>query len=762
MYNQSNVRKVNQVITSKRPTKRRKIGCLGCFGYCLLTILVVVVGFFVFNTIRNKIEEKEQQKLEARFDYEQKLSAEDKLTQAFNKGEISADTYILQMAYSLYDVEKLDPLYKSDNDVDFAPDLFDLIIRHIDELSDATLEYLAKNIMMTDIRIHPDASQNRVAYEKKWQPFSEYVFANEYDITILDRAVLSPSGKFLIWYTETGEGSISREIAQKLANTVENIADDISEFLDVEWDYDYQELNSDSYEDMKKVLNECGIDENAIKEALPVYVYDPPRVNGAVAWYVRNFDPIEKFGNWLQKVIFEEDELDEKATVYSAPYIVIKTSVISDMESLNALFAHELTHHFQRIYYNNLEHNPPKFTSETVANFVSASINENKGTNTILNRHANDSMDILDYHFDKMVSGNACGYGEFVWAKSYVDIIPNGKQYLWESLLEEENPFKFLREKAGDSYQLVLEDFAVRNITKDYQEKGFISTKFPNPKATLSRYMDTEEHIIHPNCLHYYYLDIKSFYKSTSTIHIKNTEEAKIFIKVLGRKKQNYSLLDTLYCDMGKELMIADFSKDDYKKYDELIFALGNCDTVANSKYQIKSLSPASIALYEVLTGLKDVDPWEVNGDCITINVKDFMKGATTLTDFLVRIIPYVSAEMNSEDSPIVVEFFEYLRDEIDRIGEAFKQFGDMFDYKTVRIYTMPVNDSVLSDDEIHKMALDMMPNPKLKIIDKVEDGMHLSMGGGIQPFSKTQLIFYTVITKPGEEKVMYRIEFEK
>ncbi|HHV29013.1 MAG TPA: hypothetical protein GXX73_05350, partial [Clostridium sp.] len=120
------------------------------------------------------------------------------------------------------------------------------------------------------------------------------------------------------------------------------------------------------------------------------------------------------------------------------------------------------------------------------------------------------------------------------------------------------------------------------------------------------------------------------------------------------------------------------------------------------------------------------------------------------------------SAEVESEDTAIIVEYLGAIKDEINRIGDGFKQFGEMFDYKTVRIYTMPVKDTVLSDDEIHKMALDMMPNPKLKIIDKVEDGMHLSMGGGIQPFSKTQLIFYTVITKPGEEKVMYRIEFEK
>ncbi|ABN51767.1 MAG TPA: hypothetical protein DEF39_06625 [Hungateiclostridium thermocellum] len=762
MYNQSNAGNANHVADSKRPARKKKIGCLGCFGYSLLTILVLAVGLFAFNTIRSKIEEREQQKLEARFDYEEKFSAEEKLTRSFEKGEISADTYVLQLAYSLYDVEKLDPLYKSDNDVDFPPDVVNAVLEHEDELSDETLEYIASKILMTDIKIHPDASQNSVAYKNNWLPFSEYVFAeDEYDVTVLDKAILSPGGKFLIFYTETGKSAVKREVVQELAGSVEKIADDISDFLGIEWDYNFQVLNFESHIHMKKVLNACGIDENAIKKALPVYIYEPPETSGALAWYIRNFNPVEKFGNWLVKVASEENIIEERATVYSVPYIVVKTSSISNMENLNAILGHELTHHFQRIYYNNLNHNPPDFTNETVANFVSASINKNKGTNTVLNKHANDSMNVLDSHFYTMIDGKACGYLEFVWAKSYVDIIENGKQYLMESLLQEGNPFNFLKEKAGDSYQLVFEDFAVRNITKDYQEKGFISTIFPKPKEWINRYMDGEEHEINFNCLHYYYIDVKSFRKSKTEIRINSVGDAEFFIKVIGRKKEKYSLVDTIYCEPGKEFLFADFSKGDYKEYNEIILAFGNCDTTAKAKYQMICLSPATIALYEALTGLKDIDPWEINGDCITINVKDFMKGATTLTDLFARINPYIWAEVIDEDSPDVEEYVEHLQDEINEFGEALKKFGDMFDYKTVRIYVMPIKNSVLSDDEIHDTALKNMPIPRLKVIDKAEDGMHLSMGGSIQPFSKTRLIFYTVITKP-DEKIMYRIELEK
>jgi hypothetical protein len=190
--------------------------------------------------------------------------------------------------------------------------------------------------------------------------------------------------------------------------------------------------------------------------------------------------------------------------------------------------------------------------------------------------------------------------------------------------------------------------------------------------------------------------------------------------------------------------------------------ALGNCDTVESPKYQLISLSPAVVDLYETITGLEELDPWKVNGDCITINVEDFVEGATTLTDYLDRAIPYLSAEVESEDADIIVEYLNHFQSEINRIGDAFKNFGDVFDYKTIRIYTIPIEDTALSDDELHKIAFNTISNPKFKIIDNVEEEMHLTIGGSIQPFSKTQIIFYAMITDAGDEKNMYRIEFEK
>jgi len=56
----------------------------------------------------------------------------------------------------------------------------------------------------------------------------------------------------LIFYTETGKSAVKREVVQELAGSVEKIADDISDFLGIEWDYNFQVLNFESHIHMKR------------------------------------------------------------------------------------------------------------------------------------------------------------------------------------------------------------------------------------------------------------------------------------------------------------------------------------------------------------------------------------------------------------------------------------------------------------------------------------------------------------------------------
>jgi len=55
--------------------------------------------------------------------------------------------------------------------------------------------------------------------------------------------------------------------------------------------------------------------------------------------------------------------------------------------------------------------------------------------------------------------------------------------------------------------------------------------------------MDGEEHEINFNCLHYYYIDVKSFRKSKTEIRINSVGDAEFFIKVIAEKKKSTVLL---------------------------------------------------------------------------------------------------------------------------------------------------------------------------------------------------------------------------
>ena len=113
--------------------------------------------------------------------------------------------------------------------------------------------------------------------------------------------------------------------------------------------------------------------DTPLTDAFPIYVYEPPNNDGALAWYCK--DPV-----WYEKALlnlvapFVSDSLKDYSSVYSLPYITIKVSSIEDMDNLNVILAHELTHHFHQIYYNDKSHTVPGFTSETTANLTAASV----------------------------------------------------------------------------------------------------------------------------------------------------------------------------------------------------------------------------------------------------------------------------------------------------------------------------------------------------------------------------------------------------
>ena len=68
----------------------------------------------------------------------------------------------------------------------------------------------------------------------------------------------------------------------------------------------------------------------------------------------------------------------------------------------------------------------------------------------------------------------------------------------------------------------------------------------------------------------------------------------------------------------------------------------------------------------------------------------------------------------------------------------------------------------MFSDDELHEKVFDTLPKLKFNVISKIEDGMQLTVGAGIRPLSRTQIILTVTLTQSEGEKFVYRIEVEK
>ena len=155
-----------------------------------------------------------------------------------------------------------------------------------------------------------------------------------------------------------------------------------------------------------------------------------------------------------------------------------------------------------------------------------------------------------------------------------------------------------------------------------------------------------------------------------------------------------------------------------------------------------------------------------MNGNCITINVDDLITGAEDLTGFLSRAIQLaqdVTDEEASESQQILsAELFDGLESEISRFQEDLKIFKDVFEYKTIRVYTMPIGKTILSSEELYETTLKTMPRIRAKILDMDQEGTHVTIVVGIQPFSDTQIIAHVMLASSDDEVSMYRIELVK
>jgi hypothetical protein len=555
-------------------------------------------------------------------------SAVEKIYSDFNDGDIDPDTFVMQLAYSLFEPGRLDDEYKSNKkkDVYMAPHVLEEAERYWDELSENTKNYIAEKTLLTDLDFGTDVS-NKTAGRNI--PGVLKAYASSASVTTLNKAILSSDENFIIFYTDTGESKISDAAAKKIADRMVNYVSSIKR--EFGYDFKYEVINSygrlavgeqNVHRKMSSVLKANSIDPEYLYTTLPVYIYFSGNeiTSESMAYYIAGIDGI--YGDFLLRLL-----PDLTQTVPSLPYIVIKPSSVSEKEDLELILAHELFHHYQAYICGNGKYKHPEsglFTRETTANLVAATVVEVGTKDTVLHKQLGAYLERTNERVDNPNILNH-GYNSFTFLKVYSDIVPNGKNIVMESIkVEGRSVLDHLNEKAGPKMMEVMETLAEKNLTNDY-DHGAMKGKYKPAQNGLK--LGQGEYSIQEYTqgltISYFYLDMRE-YKSENEINIYTSDAKKELARnasvlVLGSKK-NYQLLDKF--NLAEDIVL---NTSDYSGYDEIALAFVAGDIPSSVYYTIQIAEKGLAEIPEETDPLTDS-----SGD-----IPDMLKAIKSIPDLI-------------------------------------------------------------------------------------------------------------------------------
>lgn len=592
--------------SGKKQRKKRRFGCLSALSLFLLLVL----GYVGFATVKGKMDANRDIKREERYAAgEVLLNTEDKLLQAFNEGSIDADTFIRQMACSIFEPESLGNKYRSDAELSFAPDLIGYVEEHYDELSEETLEFVARKILFADMPVPEEADIAASTSESETSalvckaPVETRALAQTVEAENAFTAirppvgdpynrqyVFSPQKRFVVWYFTSGDYAIADEQASEIAELLDKYVNLEEEFLGREWTHSAHYSSSFSIDGLYPTAQNDPDEKAALASAMPVYIADSTLADErALAWYLPSTDwkVVDALMKWAT------DEMEMKY-IHSIPYVMIRYSSLTAPEDLAAILSHELVHHFQALdgfWYDK------GVTCEAEANLVAACV-VNQQEMGLFNRHANDYMAKTNkslWYYER-------GYELFLFAYSYMITVPHGLEKIRESW-KQDFPFLYLEEEAFGLYPEVMEDLTLRNLTKEYLTNSFVAQGVPPPEFEVS-----------PTCLHvtdlpsssidYYYVDMAMVKRENMNISL-GSNGGKFSYLLIGNTNvgnqygSGFELIEKGDIDInsGKRVII-DAENEAFKGYGEVVVAVVNGSAFIDAIYNIQS---ETIELKELL-----------------------------------------------------------------------------------------------------------------------------------------------------------------
>lgn len=550
----------------------------------------------------------------------------------FNSGKISADEYVKQALYSIYEPDKLNPSYKS---LSVSPKLLDDIIEfasdNVQSLSDETILYIANKYYMVDT--------GNISAKSTSNYNSDYVvrkLGNEGSLTDFDSALLSPNGNFIIYYSTKGSNSITKKYAENVASILEETVTAYKNKYGYDFKFELADtyriyvdsffsapvLTNDAINTLKwyRVITSSNIPKEKIKTSMPVYIIDfknnvqgkyTNRALGDKRLFFSAAQVMCKLNPTFNSECSKLSNLNEDAdmvinmlnTMYMAPNFVVDSN--SSDEDIKIVSMHELFHHYQNTHICNTGSCQDSFVGEASANLaVVQNFYPNNLSQTLLNGHS------VVYSKDsaKSIDKQREGYPAYIFLYNYATMVKDGTSIAFNAE-KSSNPLLELYNKSGGKYKDVMVKTAGGNLTLDYRNKLLIpylddkGIYLPEDYKKYNYNQDiSDTQTIDYSSSHYYYIkpyvDIDT--KTQVTISASNMDSGKnITVVLYGRNDSQKSFTEIYKQDLDKEFVLT--PRDFTGIYGELAIMIVNTSYNANNQYSYNvTLNGTKETLYDV------------------------------------------------------------------------------------------------------------------------------------------------------------------
>ena len=533
--------------------------------------------------------------------------------------------------------------------LDIPQERLEYINEHLNENNFSEFKEELEELLLVNVDFGLDASQN-VSAENIPNIFSDNAYAHGSGIKILNKAILSSEGNFIIFYTDTGEDAISSDNAEEMAGSLEDIVKGYKDNLGL--DFEYKKFNSGSSSkrsNMGVVLENSGIDKDVLDTAMPVYVVNPFREeNPLLAFYTRrhvaNYD--YKYINCSDGDSAKEDKCIFSKNIPSFPIITIIPSKLTDDDTVVTL-AHELGHHYIDNYsYDNYDgwSSGDAFIQETGANWMTINVVQDLPKDNIIsgNHHAKYLYRGTGIKIDEVLPGGL-GYPAVAFLENYYEIVPDAKRKIMDATYfgdtyEYENgndaftdALHYLYNEAGEEYfEKVMISLAEKNLTGDYDGK-LVNHYLPKGEKLQCADLCEKEYKINPAATEYLYFSVDEYYGVELNFF---SLYLGVNASILGRDFDGkWQVLESGFEDFGGFR----FTDEIMKKYDLIAFAVSNSN-IEDDEIGEYEIDITSVEFEEIVEDVGEFDFSNIykglERGCSEINLEDLLDAFGQFMDF--------------------------------------------------------------------------------------------------------------------------------